>query len=77
MIIDQIEFAARALASRDCTTIIDGTGEHRQIESRVGSSGREVDKTTRDHEREKRWERFVKLVDGIAVVRVGARRVSR
>ncbi|WP_457092387.1 chaperonin GroEL [Microvirga sp. P5_D2] len=70
--IEQLGRATRVVADKDNTTIIGGTGERKQIESRIEQIRREIDKASSDYDREKLRERLAKLAGGIAVIRVGA-----
>jgi chaperonin GroEL len=56
---------------KENTTIIDGAGEKRAIEARVGQIKAQIEETTSDYDREKLQERLAKLAGGVAVIRVG------
>jgi chaperonin GroEL len=64
--------AAKVVATKDDTTIIDGAGEATQINSRVEQIKVEIDRSTSDYDREKLQERLAKLAGGVAIIRVGA-----
>ncbi|HEY8381663.1 MAG TPA: TCP-1/cpn60 chaperonin family protein, partial [Microvirga sp.] len=56
---------------KENTTIIDGAGKKKDIESRVGQIKAQIEETTSDYDREKLQERLAKLAGGVAVIRVG------
>jgi chaperonin GroEL len=64
--------AAKVVATKDETTIVDGQGEESQINARVEQIKVEIDRSTSDYDREKLQERLAKLAGGVAVIRVGA-----
>jgi chaperonin GroEL len=64
--------AAKVVATKDDTTIIDGGGDDGQIKGRVEQIKVEIDRSTSDYDREKLQERLAKLAGGVAVIRVGA-----
>ncbi|MBU3889781.1 chaperonin GroEL [Methylosinus sp. KRF6] len=70
--ITQLGRAKRVVVDKDTTTIIDGAGGRAQIDGRIQSIRREIEKTTSDYDREKLEERLAKLSGGVAVIRVGA-----
>ena len=64
--------AAKIIASKDETTVIDGNGEEGQIKGRVEQIRVEIDRSTSDYDKEKLQERLAKLSGGVAIIRVGA-----
>jgi chaperonin GroEL len=64
--------AARIVATKDDTTIIDGAGDDAAIKGRIDEIRVEIDKSTSDYDKEKLQERLAKLSGGVAVIRVGA-----
>jgi chaperonin GroEL len=64
--------AKKVTIDKDNTTIVEGKGQHKEIEGRVKEIRSQVDKTTSDYDREKLQERLAKLVGGVAVIKVGA-----
>lgn len=64
--------ARRVTMSKENTTIIDGAGSEKDIESRVKQIKRQIEETTSDYDKEKLQERVAKLAGGVAVIRVGA-----
>ena len=63
--------AKRVHIDKEATTIIDGAGEKKDIEARIGQIKSQVEETTSDYDREKLQERLAKLAGGVAVIRVG------
>ncbi len=64
--------AKRVHVTKDNTTIIDGSGEKKDIEDRITQLRGRVEETTSDYDREKLQERVAKLAGGVAVIKVGA-----
>lgn len=64
--------AKRIHITKDNTTIIDGSGEKKDIQDRIGQLKARVEDTTSDYDREKLQERIAKLAGGVAVIKVGA-----
>ncbi|MFW5942988.1 MAG: chaperonin GroEL [Chloroflexota bacterium] len=64
--------AGKVVATKDETTIVDGSGEEGQIKARVEQIKTEVERSTSDYDREKLQERLAKLAGGVAIIRVGA-----
>jgi chaperonin GroEL len=57
---------------KDNTTVIEGHGKKEDIQGRIQSIQRELDKSTSDYDREKLSERIAKLSGGVAKINVGA-----
>jgi chaperonin GroEL len=75
--LDSVSMADLGMAKKieitsDTTTILNGAGDSKDIQSRVEQIRREIDAATSDYDREKLQERLAKLVGGVAVVKVGA-----
>jgi chaperonin GroEL len=64
--------AKRIEIGKEATTIIDGAGESKAIESRVKNIRTQIDEATSDYDREKLQERVAKLAGGVALIKVGA-----
>ncbi|NLF66741.1 MAG: chaperonin GroEL [Chloroflexi bacterium] len=64
--------AAKVVATKDDTTIVDGAGDPDQIKARVEQIKVEIERSTSDYDREKLQERLAKLAGGVAIIRVGA-----
>jgi len=64
--------AKKVVIDKDNTTIIEGSGDHKEIQGRVSQIKAEIDTTTSDYDKEKLQERLAKLSGGIARINVGA-----
>ena len=64
--------AKRVTVDKENTTIIDGAGTPKNIESRIKQLRTQIDETTSDYDREKLQERLAKLAGGVAIIKVGA-----
>ncbi len=64
--------ADKVISTKDDTTIVSGHGEESAIRGRMEQIKVEIEKSTSDYDREKLQERLVKLVGGVAIIRVGA-----
>src|SRR5512136_1086802 len=63
--------AKRVRIEKENTTIIDGAGDKKDIEARIGQIKQQIEDTTSDYDREKLQERLAKLAGGVAVIKVG------
>jgi len=70
--LDDLGSAKRILISKENTTIIDGAGNHAEIEARVEQIRSQIEDATSDYDKEKLQERVAKLAGGVAVIKVGA-----
>jgi len=70
--LDDLGSAKRILISKENTTIIDGAGNHAEIEARVEQIRTQIEDATSDYDKEKLQERVAKLAGGVAVIKVGA-----
>lgn len=68
----QLGQAAKVKADKDSTTIIQGNGDSKAIETRVTEIRNEINKTDSSYDKEKLQERLAKLSGGVAVIKVGA-----
>src|SRR5262249_37555513 len=64
--------AKKVKIDKDNTTVIEGAGKKDNIQGRVQSIQRELDKSTSDYDKEKLSERIAKLSGGVAKINVGA-----
>ncbi len=64
--------AKKVTINKENTTIVDGTGDAKEVENRCGAIKRQIEETTSDYDKEKLQERLAKLSGGVAVVNVGA-----
>ncbi len=69
---DVMGSAAKVVATKDDTTIIDGKGSKKAIEERVAQIGRLAESEESSYEQEKLLKRKAKLTGGVAVIRAGA-----
>ncbi|WP_434810097.1 chaperonin GroEL [Microbacterium sp. bgisy189] len=69
---DLLGRARKVIITKDETTIVEGAGDHAQIEGRVTQIRREIENTDSDYDREKLQERLAKLAGGVAVIKAGA-----
>mgnify|MGYP005839957923 CR=1 FL=1 len=63
--------AKKVKVDKDNTTIIEGAGKKVDIEARIASIQKELEKSTSDYDREKLSERIAKLKGGVAKINVG------
>ena len=70
--IAQLGQAKKIEIDSDHTTIIEGAGSTKAIQSRITQIRREIDGTDSDYDREKLQERLAKLAGGVAQINVGA-----
>ena len=70
--INDLGRAAKVVANKEDTTIIEGKGEPDRIKGRIEEIKVEIDRSTSDYDKEKLQERLAKLSGGVAVIRVGA-----
>ncbi|MGH2538078.1 MAG: chaperonin GroEL, partial [Candidatus Promineifilaceae bacterium] len=64
--------AAKIVATKDDTTIVEGKGNAKAIKGRIEEIKVEIDKSTSDYDKEKLQERLAKMAGGVAIIRVGA-----
>jgi chaperonin GroEL len=70
--LDLLGRARKVVISKDETTIIEGAGDHAEVNGRVEQIKAEIESTDSDYDREKLQERLAKLAGGVAVLKVGA-----
>jgi chaperonin GroEL len=70
--VEDLGKAKRVIVDKDNTTIVEGGGEAKVIQGRVGTIRRQIEESSSDYDREKLQERLAKLSGGVAVVKVGA-----
>ena len=63
--------ARRVVVTKDTTTIVDGGGNHADVEARIAQIRAEIERTDSDWDREKLEERLAKLAGGVVVIKVG------
>jgi chaperonin GroEL len=70
--LEELGSAKKINITKENTTVIDGAGDHGQIEGRVNQIRAQIEESTSDYDREKLQERVAKLAGGVAVIKVGA-----
>ena len=70
--LDMLGRARRVVVTKDATTIVDGAGDRKAVEGRIGEIRREIEVADSDWDREKLQERLAKLAGGVCVIKVGA-----
>ncbi len=64
--------ARQIRATKEETTIVEGTGDKDEIKARVAQIRKQIADTKSDFDREKLQERLAKLAGGVAVIEIGA-----
>src|SRR5436189_272379 len=64
--------AKKVVVEKENTTIIEGAGDTKAIQGRIGQIKKEMEATTSDYDKEKLQERLAKLAGGVAQVKVCA-----
>jgi chaperonin GroEL len=70
--LEELGSAKKIQITKENSTIIDGAGNHDNIEGRVNQIRAQIEEATSDYDREKLQERVAKLAGGVAVIKVGA-----
>ncbi|THD68827.1 chaperonin GroEL [Robertkochia marina] len=70
--LDMLGTAETVTIDKDNTTIVNGSGDADNIQTRVNQIKAQIEATTSDYDREKLQERLAKLAGGVAVLYVGA-----
>jgi chaperonin GroEL len=70
--LNDLGHAKKVIVDKENTTLIDGGGEKKNIESRIKQVKAQIEETSSDYDKEKLQERVAKLAGGVAVVKVGA-----
>ena len=70
--IEDLGQAKRIEVGKENTIIIDGTGDEKNIKSRIAQINTQIEEATSDYDKEKLQERVAKLAGGVAVIKVGA-----
>src|SRR3989440_526076 len=63
--------AKKVVIEKEKTTIVNGAGKRKDIESRVAQIKAQIEETTSDYDSEKLQESLAKLAGGVAVIKVG------
>jgi chaperonin GroEL len=70
--IEDLGQAAKVVATKENTTIVDGKGDKAVIDERIKQIKKELETSDSDFDKEKLQERLAKLAGGVAVIKVGA-----
>ncbi|HTN75451.1 MAG TPA: chaperonin GroEL [Pirellulaceae bacterium] len=70
--LSQLGSAKKVTVDRNATTIVEGSGSRKEIDTRVQQIRNQIDQTESDYDKEKYQERLAKLAGGVAVISVGA-----
>ena len=70
--LSQLGQAKKIIVGKDDTTIIEGAGKKKDINSRCDQIRNQIEKTTSNYDKEKLQERLAKLAGGVAVIKAGA-----
>ena len=70
--LDMLGTCEKVTIDKDNTTIVNGGGDAKNIETRVNQIKSQIESTTSDYDKEKLQERLAKLAGGVAVLYVGA-----
>ncbi len=70
--IDYLGTAEKVIIDKDNTTIVNGTGDKKNIEARINQIKQQIENTTSDYDKEKLQERLAKLSGGVAILYIGA-----
>ena len=62
----------KVTVDKDNTTIVNGAGKKKSIQTRINQIKAQIESTTSDYDKEKLQERLAKLAGGVAVLYVGA-----
>src|SRR2546426_400315 len=64
--------AKKIVVEKENTTIVEGAGDTKAIQGRIGQIKKEIETTTSDYDKEKLQERLAKLAGGVAQINVCA-----
>ncbi|MGB3112928.1 MAG: TCP-1/cpn60 chaperonin family protein, partial [Candidatus Omnitrophota bacterium] len=64
--------AKRIKIDKENTTIVEGNGEHKAVQSKIAQIKKEIEASDSDYDKEKLQERLAKLSGGVAIINVGA-----
>ena len=70
--LEQLGRAKKVTVDKNSTTIVEGAGDHAEVEKRIAQIKNQIEQTDSDYDREKLQERLAKLAGGVAVISVGA-----
>lgn len=64
--------AKKIVVDKNGTTIVEGGGERKDVDHRIGQIRSQIEQSDSEYDREKLQERLAKLAGGVAVISVGA-----
>jgi len=64
--------AKRIIVDKENTTIVNGAGDKKTVEKRIGQIKKQIEDSTSDYDKEKLQERLAKLSGGVALIKAGA-----
>jgi chaperonin GroEL len=70
--LEMLGSAEKVSIDKENTTLVNGSGDSKNIESRVNQIKKQIENTTSDYDKEKLQERLAKLAGGVAVLYIGA-----
>ncbi len=70
--VDMLGRAKTVKVEKENTIIIDGAGDKKDINARVGQIKSQIEETTSEFDKEKLQERLAKMAGGVALIKVGA-----
>jgi len=70
--LEMLGVAKKVISTKESTTIVDGAGTKKDIQSRIEQIRKQIEITTSNFDKEKLQERLAKLAGGVAVLKVGA-----
>ncbi len=70
--LDMLGVAEKVTIDKENTTIVNGSGDKKMIQARIGQIKQQMTTTTSDYDKEKLQERLAKLSGGVAVLYIGA-----
>lgn len=70
--LNQLGTAKKLVVDKGSTTIVEGAGSRKEVESRVDQIRKQIDQSDSEYDKEKLHERLAKLAGGVAVISVGA-----
>ena len=68
----QLGKAKKIIVGKESTTVIEGAGKKKDLQSRCDQLRKQMEKTSSDYDREKIQERLAKLTGGVAIIKAGA-----
>jgi chaperonin GroEL len=70
--IDMLGRVKKAIIKKEDTTLVEGFGDKKKLESRISLIRKQIEESSSDYDKEKLQERLAKLTGGVAIIKVGA-----